>query len=446
MLLTAPDNLAAGLSGTVTITAEASDPDDDVAQVEFQVDGVPAGAPDTSAPYTINIDTTRFTWGQHVIRARATDRAGNSSPWARAVVEFAGTRTEPAGFTRNEAFVTGLVSSTAIAQAPDGRLFITQQAGTVRVVKGGVLLPTPVLSVAVDTRGERGVIGITLHPDFATNGYLYLHYTTMDATGSHNRISRFTVVGDVADAQSEVQLVNLPRLSDVQDPIHNGGALHFGPDGKLYAGVGENAIWELAQDLSTPLGKLLRFNEDGKIPNDNPICTAQGRLECAIWAYGLRNPFTFAIQPGTGRIQVNDVGQGLWEEVNLIERGANYGWPISEGPDNLRSGLTGPLFTYKHTPVTPLGSGPGNFISGDGGAAIVGAAFYPANGPFGAPWRGGYFFGDFINRFVAYIDLANANAVYVFGRLTDRPVDMMVASDGALLVLTRGTVTRFSKP
>ncbi len=80
------------------------------------------------------------------------------------------------------------------------------------------------------------------------------------------------------------------------------------------------------------------------------------------------------------------------------------------------------------------------------GTPIVGAAFYPASGPFGAPWRGGYFFGDFINRFVAYIDLANANAVYLFGRLTDRPVDMMVANDGALLVLTRGTVTRFSKP
>jgi glucose/arabinose dehydrogenase len=443
--LTAPANLSAGLTGTLVLAAAASDPDGNLAAVEFQIDGVTIGTPVTSAPYTASIDAAQYTMGQHIIRARATDTAGNTSDWATSIVQIGGTRTEPAGFTRNEGYVTGLTGSTAIAQAPDGRLFIAEEAGNVRVVKDGVLLATPFLTVPVDTTGERGLIGITFHPNFATNGFVYVHYTTFVTGGSRNRISRFTASGDVAAAGSEAVLVELPLLDDSLEHIHNGGAIHFGPDGKLYAGVGENAIWELAQDLTTPLGKLLRFNDDGSIPSDNPICTTQGNLACAIWAYGLRNPFTFAIQPGTGRIHVNDVGQASWEEVNLIAKGKNYGWPQSEGPDNVTTGITGPLFAYNHDPATPPGSLAGNFIHGNGGGAIAGGAFYPANGSFGAPWRGGYFFSDFVNRFVVYLDLANGNAAYTFGHLTDRPVDMRVAADNSLLVLTRSGITRFSK-
>ena len=159
-------------------------------------------------------------------------------------------------------------SATAFAQAADGRIFVAQQGGAIRVIKNGALLPTPFATVTVDSSGERGLIGIALHPDFAANGYVYIYSTRTDG-GAHNRISRFTAAGDVAAAGSEVALVDLPNLSGATN--HNGGGMHFGSDGKLYVGVGENANSALAQDLAHPFGKLLRFNDDGTIPTDNPF-------------------------------------------------------------------------------------------------------------------------------------------------------------------------------
>src|SRR5207237_6516476 len=116
--------------------------------------------------------------------------------------------------------------------------------------------------------------------------------------------------------------------------------------------------------------------------------TTLGVQRCAIWARGLRNPFTFAVQPGTGRIHINDVGQITWEEIDLGVAGANYGWPGSEGPDNLASGFTAPLFAYKHSNASPAGSGPGGFFTG---FAIAGGAFYPDSGNFPAAYRSSYF-------------------------------------------------------
>jgi glucose/arabinose dehydrogenase len=249
----------------------------------------------------------------------------------------------------------------------------------------------------------------------------------------HNRISRFTANGDVVVPGSEQILVDLPNLSATN---HNGGAIHFGVDGKLYAGVGENAVTANSQDLSNPLGKLLRFNDDGTIPTDNPF------LNSAIWALGLRNPFTFAVQPGTGRIHVNDVGAGTWEEINLGAAGANYGWPTTEGPTS-NPLFTGPLLAYRHSATSPPGSGPGGFFTG---CAIAGGTFYPDTGPFPAAYRGNYFFADLCTAFVARLDLANGSAVYSFGAVPGNPVDMLVANDGALLVLTRNSIVRFSAP
>ena len=287
--LTAPANLATGLAGAVAVTATASD-NVAVASVEFQIDGVAIGAADTSAPYATTLDTSRYPSGQHVVRARATDTSGNVSPWSTALVQVGGTTTQPSGFTRNESWVVGLASATAFAQAPDGRLFIAQQGGTLRVVKNGALLATPFATVAVDSAGERGLIGVALHPSFATNGWVYIYSTRSIGGASHNRISRFTANGDVAAAASEVALVDLPNLSGATN--HNGGGMHFGGDGKLYVGVGENANGAQAQNLALPFGKLLRFNEDGSIPTDNPFFATQAGLGRAVWAYGLRNPFT----------------------------------------------------------------------------------------------------------------------------------------------------------
>jgi glucose/arabinose dehydrogenase len=437
--LTAPANLAAGLAGSITLGASATDAS--VTGVEFQIDGVRIGSIDTAAPYTVALDTTLYPSCQHVLRARASDASGNVSSWSTALVQFGGGVTQPSGFTRNETWVTGLNNATAFAQAPDGRLFVAEQGGTLRVIKNGVLLATPFATFAVDSTGERGLIGVTLHPSFATNGFVYVHYTRKVGTISNNRISRLTANGDVAAASPELVIADLPSLSSAIN--HNGGGMHFGTDGKLYVGVGENANPPQAQDLSQPFGKLLRFNDDGSIPTDNPFFATQAGFGQAVWAYGLRNPFTFAFQPGTGLLHINDVGQDTWEEIDVGTAGANYGWPNSEGPDNVTAGITGPLFTYKHSDVIPLGSGPGGFFKG---FAIAGGSFYPATGPFPAGYRNQYYFADYVSQFVGRLDLANGNAAYAFASLSGPPVDLLVGIDGAVDVLTRSGVTRISSP
>ena len=441
--LTAPANFATGLTGTVALTANASD-DVAVTLVEFEVDGLPVGS-DSSAPYAASVDTSTYAAGQHIVRVRARDAAGNISAWTTATVRFGGNNSVPSGFTKDESFVTRLSLATAFAQAPDGRLFIAEQRGALRIVKPGFALPEPLpfVQLQVDAAGERGLIGVALHPNFPNPAHVFVHYTTTaaDPLGTHNRISRFTAAGDVAAPLSEAILVELPALSAATN--HNGGALHFGFDGKLYVGVGENANGARSQDLSSPLGKLLRFDEDGNPSADNPFFNTQQGLARAIWAYGLRNPFTFAVQPVTGRIHINDVGEGTWEEINVGAAGANYGWPNSEGPDNVSGNIVAPLFAYKHSAAVPPGSGPGGFFTG---FSIAGGAFYPTTGNFPAPYRENYFFADFVSKFIGRLDMVNANAAYAFASISDSPVDMLVGTDGALYVLGRSSVTHISAP
>ena len=143
----------------------------------------------------------------------------------------------PSGF--NETLVaSGLASPTAMQFAPDGRLFVAEQGGRLRVIKNGTLLSTPFVTLNVSSVGERGLLGVAFHPNFASNQYVYVYYTAT-TPAMHNRISRFTANGDVAVAGSEVVILELDNLSNATN--HNGGAIAFGPDGKLYAAVGENA-------------------------------------------------------------------------------------------------------------------------------------------------------------------------------------------------------------
>ena len=437
--LTAPANLAGGLTGTLDLAATAGA---GAAGVEFQVDGVIVGTEDTAPPYQASVNTADYASGQHVVRARARDAAGNLSAWSTATVSFGGSMAVNQGFTLNQTWITGLSSATAFAQAPDGRIFIAEQGGSLRVVdSNGALLTTPFTTLVVDSNGERGLLGVAFHPNFGiTNQWVYVYYTTLPP-GTHNRVSRFTANGNVVIPGSESVLADLPNLSGATN--HNGGALHFGIDGKLYVAVGDNADSSKPQNLADPFGKMLRFNDDGSIPTDNPFFASQTGLARAIWAYGLRNPFTFAFQPGSGRMHINDVGQSTWEEIDLGAPGANYGWPASEGPDDVTAGVTAPLFAYKHSSTSPPGSGPGGFFVG---FAVTGGAFYPDMGPFPAAYRGNYFFADFVSGFVARLDLANNNAAYAFANLTGDPVDLLAGIDGALYVLTRDSVTRISSP
>src|SRR5678815_2572989 len=265
--------------------------------------------------------------------------------------------TLPAGFT--ETSISGLSNPTAMELAPDGRIFVCEQGGALRVIKNGVLLSTPFLTLSVDANGERGLLGIAFDPNFASNNFLYVYYT-VPSTPRHNRVSRFTANGDIVVPGSETIILELNDLSSATN--HNGGAIHFGPDGKLYVAVGENANGSNAQTLSNRLGKVLRINSDGTIPADNPFFNTAAGANRSIWALGLRNPFTFAFQPGTGRLFINDVGQSAWEGLDDGKAGANYGWPTHEGPSSPPDPkFTEPLFAYPHDGVV---------------CAITGAAFY----------------------------------------------------------------------
>lgn len=324
--------------------------------------------------------------------------------------------TLPPGFS--ETLVAGgLQSATAMAIAPDGRIFVCEQGGTLRVIKNGALLPVPFTSVTVNATGERGLLGVTFDPNFATNGYVYVYYTATSPT-VHNRVSRFTAAGDVAVAGSETILMDLESLGATN---HNGGAIHFGRDGKLYIAVGENAVPSNAQTLSNRLGKILRINADGTIPDDNPFYATATGVNRSIWALGLRNPYTFAVEPLFGGMFINDVGQNTFEEINQGVAGANYGWPATEGPTN-NPAFRSPIYSYGHA----------------SGCAISGGAFHDmSRAQFPISYWGSYFFADLCG---GWIRVRHSNGtVMTFASGISQPVDLAMGSEGSLYYLARGS-------
>ncbi len=328
--------------------------------------------------------------------------------------------TVPAGFT-DSLVASGIASPTAMEFAPDGRLFVCEQGGALRVIKDNSLLATPFVTLTVDSTGERGLLGAAFDPDFANNHFVYVYYTT-SLPSVHNRISRFTAAGDVSTG-SELVLIELDNLSGATN--HNGGAIHFGPDGHLYAAVGDNANAANAQSLTTLHGKMLRIRSDGGIPTDNPFDTQTTGNRKAIWAMGLRNPFTFSFQPGAGRMFINDVGQSTWEEINDGIAGSNYGWSICEGlcsPPN--ANLRDPIYQYANDAST---------------CAITGGAFYnPPTVQFPANFLGTYFFADVCAGWIRNLDPANGNAVAGFASSISSAVDLKVSSSGSLYYVARG--------
>ena len=321
---------------------------------------------------------------------------------------------------------TGLSNPTSMTFAPDGRLFVCLQGGQVRVIENGALLAAPFVTLAVDSAGERGLLGLAFDPNFSTNHYVYIYYTATTPS-VHNRVSRFVANGNVAAAGSEVVILDLNNLSSATN--HNGGSLHFGIDGKLFIGVGENATPSNSQMLTNLLGKILRINADGTIPSDNPFITQTTGKNQAIWALGLRNPYTFAFEPLSGRMLINDVGQDTNEEIDDGFAGRNYGWPASEGPTT-NPNYTGPIYYYPHSggPVT--------------GCAITGGTFYvPGSTQFPGSYVGTYFFADFCGGWIKYLDPGNNNTVASFASGISSPVDLQVGPDGNLYYLARGSGT-----
>ena len=336
----------------------------------------------------------------------------------------------PDGFSE-KIVAAGINAATAMAVAPDGRVFVCEQTGALRLVKDDHLLVRPFVTVKVDSAWERGLLGVALHPDFPKTPYVYLCYVS-PRPFTHHVISRFTARGDVAVPGSEVVLLegdDQSRLGGHKPDGHQGGAVHFGKDGKLYIGIGDQTAGAPAQRLDTFQGKLLRINPDGTIPEDNPFYRRTKGKYRAIWAYGLRNPFAFAVQPKTGRIFINDVGEARWEEIDEGIAGANYGWPHSEGPTTDPK-YRAPLHAYDRSQ----------------GRSITGGAFYdPLKPQFPAAYVGKYFFADYMDNWIRWLDPDNPREVHVFATGLAGPVDLQVGPDGSFYYLNRNAWVRDDK-
>jgi putative heme-binding domain-containing protein len=329
-----------------------------------------------------------------------------------------GALTLPPGF-KAEVVATGLTGATALEVAPDGRLFVCEQTGALRVIKNGKLLAAPFVKLPVEATWERGLIGVTVAPDFPRRPHVFVCYVAARPY-PHHVVSRLTAAGDVAERGSEKVLLegdDQTKLGGTVPAGHQGGAVHFGKDGKLYVALGDQTAGKPAQALNSLLGRLLRINPDGSIPDDNPFVSRTTGKYRATWALGLRNPFTFAVQPETGRLFINDVG-GVAEEINEGIAGANYGWPtVEHGPTN-DSRFRGPIHHYPT-------------------ACICGGAFAPRDLGWPKEYRGRYFFGDFNHGRISTLDPARPAASKPFVTGLRRPVDLRFAPDGCLYVLLR---------
>lgn len=322
----------------------------------------------------------------------------------------------PENFQVQQIIGSGLNQPSGFEIAPDGRIFILQREGQIRVFKNGQLLDEPFADLPSVASGDRGLIGIALDPEYGINNfYVYFYYTGLDL---RNRLVRFDATDDVGQNPLVIYQTNSPSQE-----LHVGGSIRFGLDGKLYFAVGDNGYPPNAQNLSNPHGKILRINKDGSIPVDNPFFGQPG-VRPEIWAYGFRNPWRFQFDSATGNIYGGDVGDYAWEEVNKIVKGGNYGWPAVEGMCTGLCPYINPIYSYNRVTI-------GDSVAVTGGPVYRGTMF-PEE------YRGDYFFGDYGQGFIRTMDLdANGNNLGVtdFDPSAGTVVDLKVAEDGSLYYL-----------
>ncbi|MCE9540360.1 MAG: PQQ-dependent sugar dehydrogenase, partial [Bacteroidetes bacterium] len=331
-------------------------------------------------------------------------------------------QTFPAGFSQVK--VASIIYPTSMAFAPDGRIFCTEKAGKVKIIKNGVLLSTPFLQVSVNQLNERGLSSIAIDPDFNNNHYVYIFYTTASSP-IHNRLSRFTANGDVAVAGSEVEIYNFEACIN---SIHNGGGMVFGEDRKLFLALGNDNVNSYSQDLNNYKGNILRINTDFSVPTGNPFTGSE--VAKRTWAYGFRNPWSITLQPGTNKLFANDVGEGTWEEINNITVGGkNCGWPGSEGMST-NPAYTNPVYAYHH-----------GATGTDNGCAITGGAFFnPSTSNYPSQYTGKYFFIDYCNHWINYLDLSNGAQKFNFAtNLANALNYIKVGTDGNLYYFSIST-------
>jgi glucose/arabinose dehydrogenase len=283
--------------------------------------------------------------------------------------------------------VSGLSTPVFLSAPPsDARLFILEQPGRIRIVENGQLIATPFLDIAarIAPGHERGLLGLAFHPSFASNGFFYINFTDEDG---NTRVERYRVSADRnrADPASAFVIITIAQ------PFanHNGGMIAFGPDRKLYVGMGDGGSGGdpqgNGQNLGTLLGKMLRLDVDAGspyvVPTDNPFVGRAG-ARGETWALGLRNPWRFAFDPPSSRLYIADVGEGRIEEISVAgaaERGVNYGWKVMEGstcfnaPTCSRDGLRLPIVEYDHSQGCSV---TGGYVYRGTIAAIRGHYFY----------------------------------------------------------------------
>ena len=314
---------------------------------------------------------------------------------------------------RLQEVVTGLSAPTFLtAPAGDSRLFIVERAGRIRVVENGNLLPTPFLDISnlTSTTGERGLLSMVFHPQYASNGYFFLYYTNLagDIVIERRQVSAGNA--NVADALSGLTVLTIAHPTYTN---HYGGLASFGPDGYLYVGTGDGGgggdPLGNAQNPNVLLGKLLRLDVNASssaqpyaIPAGNPFVGVAGK-RAEIWAYGLRNPWRYAFDATTQQLYIADVGQANLEEVNVRaagEAGNNYGWNIMEGTQCYNSGtcdktaLVQPLVEYGH------GTG--------GGCSITGGYVY--RGTALPELAGQYLYSDYCSGWLKSFSVSNGSA------------------------------------
>ncbi|MDW0199945.1 MAG: PQQ-dependent sugar dehydrogenase [Nitrososphaeraceae archaeon] len=225
-----------------------------------------------------------------------------------------------------EIIAEGLQAPRSIDISKEGRIFISEKRGSIRVVDNGTLLTEPVGDIKAENIGDAGLLGLTLHPNFTQNHLFYVYYTYSNSTGLFNKVLMLK--------ESNNRIIDSKTILDgiPGNDYRDGGRIKFGRDGKLYVSTGDASIPELSQDLNSLAGKILRINEDGTIPQDNPFSNS------AVYAYGFRNAQGLAWAPNSGALYSSDQGGAGNDEINLISPAKNYGWPHEEcnssGDDN----------------------------------------------------------------------------------------------------------------
>ena len=302
----------------------------------------------------------------------------------------------------NETLATGFNLPTTLEFLPDGRMLVAELQGKIWVLPPPYTTPNPTPFLQLTNVGsagvQQGVYDLVLDPGFTTNHYYYVFYTL--GTPNRDRLSRFTANASLTGTVpgSEVVLYQDPQDANAE---HHGGALAFGNDGKLYFTTGEHFLPALSQDLTNPRGKIHRINPDGTVPTDNPFYDGSGPHWDSIWALGLRNPFRAYYDAPTGRFFVGDVGGNVAstavEEIELGARGANYGWPDSEGP--CASPCTSPIYSWPHN---------------DRDSAVV-AGFVYHGTQFPSSYVGSFFFADYAQNWIKRLTFdANGHVTGVF--------------------------------